>query len=321
MYNRRNFINLMGAASLATGLLKYCTNDLSAYKKKPPIIISTWDNQQANKIALQWLEHNKKQLLTAIEKGINSVENNPDDMSVGLGGLPDRTGTVTLDACIMDHEGNAGAVTYLKDISNAVSVARKIMELTPHVTLSGEGAQAFALDNGFKKQELLTEKANKLYQEWLQTPEYKPRINAELHDTIGMLAMAEDGSLAGACSTSGLAYKLPGRVGDSPVIGAGLFVDNEVGAATATGLGEMVLKSCSSFLVVELMRQGFHPEKACKNAISRMAKRYDCSNLQVGLIAIDKMGQTGAFAVQKGFVYALSDVSETTVIEADSYYK
>jgi len=221
---------------------------------KGPLVISTWPHIEDNLIALNTMKSNS--LLDGLVAGINNVENNPDDQSVGLGGRPDRNGDVTLDACIMDKEHNAGSVCYLKNIKNPISVARKVMEETPHVILAGDGALQFALDQGFRKENLLTEKSKAEYVEWLKTSEYKPKVNVELHDTIGMLAMDAVGDIAGGCSTSGLGYKMQGRVGDSPIIGAGLFVDNQVGAATATGMGELVLTTLGSFLTVEFMRQG-----------------------------------------------------------------
>jgi len=222
-----------------------------------PLIISTWPHILDNQIALKAVQEGN--LLDGIEKGINNVENNPLDQSVGIGGRPDRSGTVTLDACIMDKEHRAGSVCYLKDIKNPISVARLVMEDTPHVILAGDGALQFALDKGFQKENLLTEKSKAEYVEWLKTAEYKPKVNVELHDTIGMLAIDQNGDISGGCSTSGLGYKMQGRVGDSPIIGAGLFVDNEVGAATATGMGELVLTTLGSFLTVEFMRQGMSP--------------------------------------------------------------
>src|SRR5699024_6667253 len=188
----------------------------------------------------------------------------PDERSVGYGGRPDRDGKVTLDACIMDENANIGSVAALEHIKHPISVARAVMEKTPHVMLVGEGALEFALANGFKKENLLTEKSKKEWEEWLKTSEYKPVVNIENHDTIGMLALDASGNLSGACTTSGMAYKMHGRVGDSPIIGAGLFVDNEVGAATSTGDGEEVIRTVGSHLVVELMRQGNSPQEACE---------------------------------------------------------
>ena len=280
-------------------------------------VVSTWNNREANSIAIESLNRFPDKLLDAIENAVNSVENNPNDTSVGYGGYPDNTGIVTLDACIMDKDGNAGSVCYLKDIQNAVSVARKVMEETPHVILAGDGAKQFAVSQGFESNNLLTEAATMAYEKWREKSLYAPKINAERHDTIGLLAQSIDGDLSGACSTSGLAYKMPGRVGDSPIIGAGLYVDNDHGAATATGMGELMLQSCSSFLVVELMSRGYSPIEACKAAIERIQRKLNVNNQQVGLIAINKSGDVGGFALRKGFNYAVSKGNHFQLIESE----
>ena len=284
-----------------------------------PLIISTWPHILDNQIALKSVKEGN--LLDGIEKGINNVENNPLDQSVGIGGRPDRTGTVTLDACIMDKEHRAGSVCYLKDIKNPISVARLVMEDTPHVILAGDGALQFALDKGFQKENLLTEKSKAEYVEWLKTAEYKPKVNVELHDTIGMLAIDQNGDISGGCSTSGLGYKMQGRVGDSPIIGAGLFVDNEVGAATATGMGELVLTTLGSFLTVEFMRQGMSPLEACKAAVMRTIEKNKDSykEMQVGYVALDKYGRYGGYSIQPGFQYTVTYENHNKVYDAQSY--
>lgn len=291
-------------------------------KSKPrsdsPVFISTWNNTDATERAYEHLLSEPDRLLDALEKGVNSVEENEKDTSVGYGGMPDSSGTVTLDACIMDDRFNAGSVCCLKDIVHAVSVARKVMENSPHVMLAGEGALSFALANGFKKKKLLTRSSRKAYKEWKKNPVFKPEVNSERHDTIGMLGIDGSSSLSGACSTSGLAFKMPGRVGDSPIIGSGLFVDNEVGAVCATGYGELIMNSCCSFLAVEKMRQGFTPEEACRFAIQYLARANDVSGRQAGLIAINKQGEVGAFAIRKGFIYTLADASGTRVLSSKS---
>ena len=283
-----------------------------------PLIISTWPHILDNQIALKAVQEGN--LLDGIEKGINNVENNPLDQSVGIGGRPDRTGTVTLDACIMDKEHRAGSVCYLKDIKNPISVARLVMEDTPHVILAGDGALQFALDKGFQKENLLTEKSKAEYVEWLKTAEYKPKVNVELHDTIGMLAIDQNGDISGGCSTSGLGYKMQGRVGDSPIIGAGLFVDNEVGAATATGMGELVLTTLGSFLTVEFMRQGMSPLEACKAAVMRTIEKNKDSykEMQVGYVALDKYGRYGGYSIQPGFQYTVTYENHNKVYDAQS---
>ena len=248
--------------------------------------------------------------LDAVEKGVMLIEADPEGSSVGLGGLPDRTGKVTLDACIMSADGNCGAVCMLENILHPISVARKVMEDTPHVMLAGDGAYAFASATGFEKVDLLTKNSKAAYKNWKKEQKYKPIINVENHDTIGILALDANGDLAGACTTSGAAYKYHGRVGDSPIIGAGLYVDNEIGAATATGWGEAVIRACGCFLVVELMRQGNSPDEACRLAVERVvSKNPDWRDIQVGFIALDKQGRTGSYCIHPDFEYALKTES------------
>jgi N4-(beta-N-acetylglucosaminyl)-L-asparaginase len=256
--------------------------------------------------------------------------------SVGLGGYPDRDGHVTLDASIMDAEANCGGVACLEDIEHAVSVARRVMEKTPHVLLVGDGALQFALSQGFKKQNLLTPAAEKAWKEWLKTSKYQPQANSEVrdygagvpvnkdnHDTIGILALDAHGKLAGACTTSGAAWKLHGRVGDSPIIGAGLYVDGEVGAATSTGMGEEVIRNAGSFLVVELMRQGRSPAEACKEAVLRVLHKHPSTarKTQVAFLAMNKDGEAGGYAIQHGFSYAVCDAkNQDALIPSQSVF-
>ena len=161
------------------------------------------------------------------------------------------------------------------------------------------------MEQGFETVDLLTPESKARWEEWLATSSYKPIINVENHDTIGLIAMDQQGNFGGACTTSGLAYKMHGRVGDSPIIGAGLYVDNEIGAATATGLGELVMKTCGSFLIVELMRQGLSPQEACEEAVARICSKGDYKNYQIGYLAMNKQGETGAFSIHPGFNYAM----------------
>jgi N4-(beta-N-acetylglucosaminyl)-L-asparaginase len=253
-------------------------------------------------------------------------EGDPKERSVGYGGRPDRDGRVTLDACIMDEFSNIGSVACLEYIKHPISVARAVMEKTPHVMLVGDGALQFALGQGFKKENLLVEESEKEWREWLKTSKYKPTANIENHDTIGMIALDAHGNLSGACTTSGLAYKMHGRVGDSPIIGAGLYVDNEIGAATATGHGEEVIRIAGCHLVVELMRQGKSPQKACEEAVSRIVKLTKIRNknlkdIQVGFIALNKKGEYGAYCVQGGFNFAVNDKEGNRLIDADYFLK
>ena len=306
-----------------------------------PLVVSTWDfGKAANKEAWKILT-NKGRALDAIEQGARVTEADQSNKTVGYGGYPDRDGRVTLDACIMDENGNCGSVMCLEHIIHPISVARLVMEKTPHVILVGEGALQFALANGFKKENLLTPDSELAWKEWLKKSQYNPIMNIENksynqnqpdpaffpgsidnHDTIGMLALDAQGNLSGGCTTSGMAFKMHGRVGDSPVIGAGLFVDNEIGAATSTGVGEEVIKCVGSHLVVEYMRQGYSPKDACKKVVERIAKRdpEKAKNIQIGFLAIDKKGNYGAFALQKGFSYAVKSEKEEIVIPGESYF-
>jgi N4-(beta-N-acetylglucosaminyl)-L-asparaginase len=300
------------------------------YPGGTPLVVSTWRHGlPANKTAWKIMADGGR-ALDAVEQGVRVVESNPKVTSVGYGGRPDREGHVTLDACIMDETGNAGSVAFLQNIMHPISVARHVMEDTPHVMIVGEGAQQFALAKGFKEEDLLTDQSRADWQEWLKTAEYDPwsppKNKAEgqtNHDTISMLALDQDGNLSGCCTTSGLAYKMHGRVGDSPIIGAALFVDNEVGAACATGVGEEVMKTLGSFLIVELMRQGAGPQEACEEGIRRILARHDdLQDVQVGYLAIDKAGRVGAYDIQPWFQYALTTPDgKTQLVDSDSHLK
>lgn len=328
---RRHFIKnaSLSGVGLAVGNSLLSCDDKKEEKKitsiseiSLPIVIATWDVKNATAKAWETLQEGGT-VLDSIEKGCNVEEDNEEGLSVGKGGLPDRDGNVTLDACIMNSEGNCGSVVYLQNVPHAISVARKVMEDTPHVMLAGKGAEQFAYESGFSKENLLTEKAKKAWNEWKIKSEYKPIINIENHDTIGMLAIDKAGNISGGCTTSGLAYKMAGRVGDSPIIGSGLFVDNEVGAAVATGLGEEVVKTVGSFLIVELMRQGMTPQQACEEAISRIVNKPNSNykNFQVGYIAVNKRGETGSYSIHKGFSMTKYQDNKNSKIESGFYYK
>ena len=287
-------------------LNEFKENSLSNTIENLPIVISTWNVPNATKKAGILLEEGSTSI-DAIEKGCMIEEADLNNQSVGNGGRPDRDGHVTLDACIMDKNGNYGSVVYMQNIVHAIAVARKVMEDTPHVILAGKGAEEFAILKGFKKTNLLTEASKKAWEEWKKESNYQPLINIENHDTIGMLAIDKYGDISGGCTTSGLAYKMAGRVGDSPIIGSGLFIDNQVGGATATGMGEEVLKTTGSFLVVELMRQGRSPQEACEEALNRVIKRHNGNpDFQIGYIALRKDGEIGSACLKWTFEYALS---------------
>lgn len=347
MQDRRHFLKAaaLGAAAFTfDGVTGTPARAAGKAGKAQPIVLSTWDfGKTANKAAWEILQKGGR-ALDAVEAGVRVPEADPKNHTIGLGGYPDRDGRVTLDACIMDEHGNCGSVAALEHIVHAISVARAVMEKTPHVMLVGDGALQFALANGFKKEKLLTPEAEKAWKEWLKTSEYKPVINIENksynangatsfnplqlpgnvynHDTIGMVAMDARGNLSGACTTSGMAFKMHGRVGDSPIIGAGLYVDNEAGAATSTGVGEEVIRVVGSHLVVELMRQGYAPEAACKEAVTRIVKKNPkkAKEIQIGFLALNIKGEHGAYCLQKGFSYAVRTAEKEELIEGKSYF-
>jgi len=328
---RRKFLkssSVVSAGLISTPLIASCKEEKSVEmssendaKAVRPIVICTWNFQNASAKAWEVLQ-NGGSALDAVEQGVMVEENDENNQTVGVGGRPDRDGTVTLDACIMDKDGNCGAVLAIQNIANPISVARKVMEETPHVMLAGKGAEQFAYEMGFKKTNLLTEKSKQDWLEWKKTSEYKPIINIENHDTIGMLAIDENGDISGACTTSGMGFKMAGRVGDSPIIGAGLFVDNEVGGATATGMGEEVVRTVGSVLIVELMRQGKSPQEACEEGVKRIiAKNKDKQDFQIGFIAINKNGETGGYCIQPGFTYRTYSEEGHINNPSDSYIK
>lgn len=328
MKSRRIFLKtsaLVGAGVV----LKACSEKveeakqiINNQKSNKPIVLSTWRNGiQANEAAWKILSEEGR-AIDAVEAGVRVQEADPDDQSVGFGGRPDRDGFVTLDACIMDHEFNCGSVAFVQGIKHPISLARAVMEQTPHIMLVGKGAEDFAESIGMPSENLLTEKSREDWEKWKQENNYQPEVNVENHDTIGMIALDEQGNLSGACTTSGLGYKMHGRVGDSPIIGAGLYVDNEVGAATATGHGEEVIRVTGCHLVVELMREGFSPQAACEEAVRRIMhkieiRKKDPKDLQVGFLALNKNGDYGAYCIQGGFNYAVYDSQGNRLIDAD----
>lgn len=328
MISRRKFIT----ASVITGAGAILAGKTRAHETgavgKIPVVVSTWNhglpaNEEAWKILCSG-----GYSLDAVEAGVRVPEADPNVITVGYGGIPDATGHVTLDACIMDERGRAGSVSYLEHIKHPISVARLVMEKTPHVMLSGDGALKFALENGFKKENLLTKERKAEWKKWKkEQKQFSVKINVENqprenHDTISMLAIDEKGRLCGACTTSGMGYKMKGRVGDSPIIGAGLFVDGEIGGAAATGTGELVMKTLGSFLVVELMRNGYSPKRACEEAVKRITKKIpDWEKHQIGFIALNIKGETGSFCIQPGFNYALKTSDFTGLIDAEAWLK
>lgn len=341
MSNRRKFLrsSFFSSAAVLLGGRASAKEKSYATVTGQPVVISTWnEGVEANKGAWEVLGRGGR-ALDAVEAGVRVTEAS-QNCCVGLGANPDREGIVTLDACIMDEYANCGSVAFLERIKHPVSVARRVMEKTPHVMLVGSGAQQFAIAEGFPLEpQALSDEAKKAYEQWLKKSEYKPVINIENkghgpfaparldngewnHDTIGMVAMDAKGNLSGSCTTSGMAFKMRGRLGDSPIIGAGLFVDNEVGAATATGQGEDVIRMAGSHTVVELMRQGLEPEAACRKAVERIIKikGEKAKEIQVGFIALNKKGVVGAFCIQPGFNYAVKSNKEEKLYTCKSWF-
>jgi len=343
MQSRRTFVKL---SALGIPVLSSIKAGITSKKKKKPVVVSTWDSgRPVNDVAWEVLRNADGTALDAVEAGARSIEAEIS-CCVGLGGNPDRDGIVTLDACIMDHKFNCGSVAALERIKHPISVARKVMENSPHVMFAGAGAQQFALEQGFPLESgELSESAAKVYKEWLKTAEYKPVINIEQtqgkggakggpaapsflpdgtfnHDTMGTVAIGNKGDLSGACTTSGMGFKMRGRVGDSPIIGSGLYVDGEVGAVTGSGQGEEVIRISGAHLITEFMRQGKSPMKACKLAVERIYKinPTKAKEFQVGFIALNDCGEYGAYSLQPGFSYAVKlEDGEGDVFMAESY--
>lgn len=298
-----------------------------------PLVISTWKHGlAANETAYKILNGGGNSL-DAVEEGVKVAEDDPKVLSVGFGGLPDERGVVTLDAAIMDWRARIGSVICVENIHNPVSLARLVLEDTEHTILAGDGAYEFAIKNGFKAENLLTPESIRRFHEWKLTKSTKPeeihtddfkiietkhdKINEDgFHDTIGMVAIDEGGHISAACTTSGMAWKLHGRVGDSPVIGSGLYVDGEIGGAASTGRGEECIRACGSFLIVELMRNGKSPKEACRLACERVYKLNLLSSInrdhifQVGFVAVNIKGEYGAYSVRDGFQYAVMTKDE-----------
>ena len=301
----------MGTAALTT----VRGTELTEKKGETPLIVSTWpfgkaSNDEALKILLKG-----GSLLDAVEQGIWVTEASTNS-SVGLSGTPNAAGVVQLDACIMSGPGQkAGSVAALEGIRHPISAARRVMEKTPHVMLVGEGARMFALEEGLESVEVNSREKHEAWQKERAARRAKPPAGGpDNHDTISLLVLGADGNIAGGCSTSGLGKKLPGRVGDSPIIGSGLYVDNAVGAAGATGVGENVMRYCASFLIVEYMRQGMHPLEACLETIRRIAKVDPKGmNLNINFVALDKHGRYGAAGTDDGFQYSVTTPSRSQV--------
>ncbi|MFN0728997.1 N(4)-(beta-N-acetylglucosaminyl)-L-asparaginase [Polaribacter gochangensis] len=328
---RRNFIKRASLTGLGLAVVPSIISCETEAKKENkaiatetpvlPIVVATWRFHNATKAAWEVLEKGGTSI-DAIEAGCRVEEADLKNTTVGNGGAPDRDGNVTLDACIMNKDGGYGAVVCMENIAHPISVARKVMEETPHVLLAGKGAEQFAVEQGFKRENLLTETSKKAWLKWKVKSEYKPIINIENHDTIGMLAIDKNGDISGGCTTSGMAYKMAGRVGDSAIIGSGLFIDNTIGGATATGMGEEVLKTVGSYLIVELMRQGRTPQEACEEGVKRIvASNPNYQNFQVGYVALNKQGEYGCYCIHGGFGISKYQEGEQIYVESNAYTK
>lgn len=295
-----------------------------------PVVIATWPfGLPASQVAWKALEDGAGPM-DAVIAGVSHCEDDSSVDSVGYGGLPDASGEVTLDASVMDERGRCGAVACLRRVRHAAQVARAVMDRTPHLLLVGEAATAFAVSQGFQESDLLAPAAARAYAEWRRANPQGARARVpgggqsaggpadRSHDTLGMLALARDGRMAGACSTSGRSYKLPGRVGDSPIIGAGLYVDPEAGAASATGVGEEVIKVCGSYAIVEAMRGGATPEEAIESVLRRLEKRRGDRDTDVSFVALRKDGQAAGMALrgQTNFKYALLNPAGHRLIDS-----
>ena len=322
-FTRRTFLKMSAALGAAGGLIpmdRLFAGPAGSGGRGGPVVISTWKHGIAANDAAWRILSSGGTALDSVEAGVQVPEADPEVRSVGYGGIPDEDCRVTLDACIMGPDGNCGSTAFVEGYKHPISIARRVMEDTDHVMVVGGGAEEFARRVGFEREDLLTEEARKAWVKWKSGLSGKDDWfpgGEKNHDTIGMIALDAAGDLAGACTTSGLAFKIHGRVGDSPIIGAGMYVDNEVGAVAATGRGEAVIKTCGSFLVVENMRRGMSPEKACRAALERIFEKHGGKiDFQVGYIAVNKRGEIGAFALKEGFSYALARDGKNELIES-----
>jgi N4-(beta-N-acetylglucosaminyl)-L-asparaginase len=325
LQGRRAFLESLSTIGL--GLLISCKSktEIGNNKGVRPIAVTTWDADMSVNTKVWETLSAHRSALDAVESGAVYIEGTTN-CCVGLGGNPDRDGRVTLDASIMDHNHNCGSVCYVQRVAHPISLARMVMEKSPHVMLVGDGAEKFAQENNIALiNPKLSQDAEKEYKKWLEKSEYKPQKNIEKnqntnvpsklsngnynHDTMGILAIDQDGKIAGACTTSGMGFKMAGRVGDSPIIGSGLYVDGKVGAAVASGQGEEVIRICGTHLVVENMRQGKSPTEACRLAVLRIIdiNPQKAKDFQVGFLAINLHGEHGAFAIHEGFTYAITN--------------
>lgn len=318
--DRRAFLTRATAGTLAASLAGCATRSEPSARAAvtPPLIVSTWPfGKAANDRALVTLRSGGS-LLDAVVDGISVTEGDLSNTSVGAGGTPNADGVVSLDACIMDGPTHrCGSVAAVEGILPVIRLARMVMEKTRHVMLVGDGARRFALQNGFQDTNLLTDSERARWEQWKARQSPAGSAPPEGHDTIALLVLGSEGAIVGGCSTSGLGYKLPGRVGDSPIIGSGLYVDNDIGAAGATGIGENIMRFCGSFQVVECMRRGAHPQEACAEVIRRIQRKHPVgADLAVNFVALDKRGRYGAAGTGNGFDYSVTHPAASTVLHS-----
>ena len=319
--SRRQFVTsslLAAGATLSQGESIGGEHLAGKSTERRPLIVSTWPfGRPANERALGVVKDGGSNL-DGVEQGIRVTEADIANSSVGIGGIPNSDGVVQLDACIMDGPGHrGGSVGALEGILHPISVARRVMEKTRHVMLVGQGAKDFAVAEGLETGSLITSEQTERWKKWKADQKDRRGASGEGHDTIALVVLGPDGNLAGGCSTSGLGYKLPGRVGDSPILGSGLYVDNEVGAAGATGVGENVMRYCATFLIVELMRSGMDPEQACVAAIQRIARMDPLGfDLNINFVAIDRLGRYGAAGTGDGFPYSVTTPGFSAVLKS-----
>lgn len=280
-----------------------------------PILLSTWEfGQTANGAGWPILTHGSGSSLDAVEAACRAVEADPTIRSVGYGGRPDASGQVTLDAAIMLSPARCGAVACVRGFMHPVSIARRVMERTGHVMLVGNGAERFARQEGFEATDLLTERSQEEWRQWQADGQAAKGV----HDTVGVLALDDDGRLAGACSTSGSAYKLPGRVGDSPIIGHALYVDPKYGAAVATGAGELVMRVCGAFLAVEQLRRGRTAGEAVAEMLGRIRESCELgAEDQVAVIVLTPTGVWSAGALRSGYRTAVRTLDQAGLVEPE----
>ena len=321
--SRRDFMKSVAVAGAVAA--SSSASDASGDARLQPVFLSTWPFGQAANEQAAKVFHSGGSLLDAVEKGINVVEDDPKVMFVGYGGLPNEDGVVELDAGIMDGTRHrAGSICNLHHIKNPISVARLVMERTRHTTMAGEGAFLFALKMGFHAEQLLTPASLERWLKWKATPNHLTYwITPENHDTIGMVATDGNGHIVAGCSTSGLAWKIPGRVADSPLVGCGYFADDSAGGASATGDGDLMTNYCTSISIVRMMERGASPQEACNDLLLQMVKS-DPKNKesQSAVIAMNQHGEVGAASMNSGFHlrYALWQNGQSQLVDSAVLY-